>query len=65
IHPRYYEQITEPISMSNIKTLSQKPTHYQTLNHYRADWHLLFDNARQYNEPGSQIYKDAEYLQKV
>ncbi|KAJ7750115.1 hypothetical protein DFH07DRAFT_746429, partial [Mycena maculata] len=31
----------------------------------RADWHLLFNNAHQYNVEGSQIYEDTVYLQEV
>ncbi|KAJ7926373.1 hypothetical protein B0H13DRAFT_1862406 [Mycena leptocephala] len=63
--PDYYVHIKNPISMLCIKAWSQKPTYYQTLHEYRHDWHLLFENARQYNTPGSQIYEDAEFLQKV
>ncbi|KAF8149786.1 Bromodomain-containing protein, partial [Mycena galopus ATCC 62051] len=63
--PDYYEIIKNPISMLRIKTWSQKPMHYQTMEEYRDDWHLLFNNARQYNTPGSPIYQDAEFLQKV
>ncbi|KAF8176222.1 P-loop containing nucleoside triphosphate hydrolase protein [Mycena galopus ATCC 62051] len=63
--PDYYVLIREPISMSMIKSLSQKLTHYTTLTEYRAAWHLMFDNARQYNIEGSQVYKDADYLQTV
>ncbi|KAJ7912016.1 hypothetical protein B0H13DRAFT_1526169, partial [Mycena leptocephala] len=55
----------EPISMSMIKTLSQKATHYTTISEYRAAWHLMFDNARQFNADGSQVYEDADFLQKV
>lgn len=51
--------------MSNIKTLSTKVTHYTSIADYRADWHLMFSNARQYNIEGSQIYEDAVYLQEV
>lgn len=51
--------------MLRIKTWSQKPMHYQSIAEYRDDWHLLFDNARLYNRPDSQIYRDAELLQKV
>jgi hypothetical protein len=46
-----------------INTRSQKPMHYQTLAQYRDGWHLYFDNACQYNMPGSQIYQDAESIQ--
>ncbi|KAJ7429455.1 P-loop containing nucleoside triphosphate hydrolase protein [Mycena galericulata] len=61
----YYERIEKPISMSNIKTLSDKATHYTSIAEYRADWHLMFSNARQYNREDSQVYEDAVYLQEV
>ncbi|KAJ7435656.1 Bromodomain-containing protein, partial [Mycena galericulata] len=61
----YYERIEKPISMSNIKTLSDKATHYTSITEYRADWHLMFNNARQYNREDSQVYEDAVYLQEV
>ncbi|KAJ6613186.1 P-loop containing nucleoside triphosphate hydrolase protein [Mycena sp. CBHHK59/15] len=63
--PDYYQLILEPISMTMIKSLSQKATHYTTLEEYRKAWHLMFDNARRYNIDGSQVYEDADYLQKV
>ncbi|KAJ7171309.1 P-loop containing nucleoside triphosphate hydrolase protein [Mycena filopes] len=63
--PDYYELIKQPISMKIIKSLSQKPTHFTGLLEYRAAWHLLFANARQYNIEGSQVYEDADYLQEV
>lgn len=65
VFPDYYELIKEPISMKNIQKLSQKATHYTGLTEYRNAWHLMFDNARQYNIDGSVVYEDAEYLQKV
>jgi hypothetical protein len=63
----YYDVIPfdKAISIKNIKTCSQKPTYYETLADYRADWHRLFDNARTYNMPGSQIYTDADFLQTI
>ncbi|KAJ7794890.1 hypothetical protein B0H14DRAFT_2392165, partial [Mycena olivaceomarginata] len=54
-YPDYYVHIKTAISMLRIKAWSKKPTYYQTLHEYRHDWHLLFENARQYNTPGSQI----------
>ncbi|KAJ7022999.1 P-loop containing nucleoside triphosphate hydrolase protein [Mycena alexandri] len=65
VWPDYYELIKEPISMANIKTLSDKATHYTSVDEYRADWHLMFDNARQYNIESSQVYQDAVYLQEL
>ncbi|KAF8211169.1 Bromodomain-containing protein [Mycena galopus ATCC 62051] len=63
--PDYYELISEPISMTMIKSLSQKATHYTSITEYCAAWHLMFDNARQYNVDASQVYKDADHLQRL
>ncbi|KAJ7022235.1 Bromodomain-containing protein, partial [Mycena alexandri] len=63
-YPDYYQLIPNPISMLRIQAWSQKPMHYQTLAQYRADWHLLFQNARDYNMPGSRVFMDADFLQK-
>lgn len=38
---------------------------YETLDDLVADFTLMFDNACKYNEPDSQIYKDALLLQRV
>ena len=38
---------------------------YTTLEECQADLMLMFDNACKYNEPDSQIYKDALTLQNV
>ncbi|KAJ6456465.1 P-loop containing nucleoside triphosphate hydrolase protein [Mycena sanguinolenta] len=65
VWPEYYEQIKEPISMSNIKTLSEKASHYTNIDDYRTDWHLMFSNARRFNIEGSQVYEDAVYLQGI
>ncbi|KAJ7175485.1 hypothetical protein C8R46DRAFT_1030541 [Mycena filopes] len=61
-YPDYYQIIPNPISMSRIRVWVQKPL---TLAQYRDDWHLLFQNARDYNVPGSRVYEDANFLQKV
>lgn len=38
---------------------------YETLEDLVSDFILMFDNACKYNEPDSQIYKDALVLQRV
>ncbi|KAJ6577765.1 hypothetical protein B0H19DRAFT_1253076 [Mycena capillaripes] len=65
VWPDYYKLIKEPISMANIKTLSEKATHYTSIAEYRSDWHLMFSNAQQYNLDGSQVYEDAVHLQQI
>ncbi|CAG8756762.1 10601_t:CDS:2, partial [Dentiscutata heterogama] len=32
---------------------------------FRDDWHLMFNNARTFNEEASTVYNDAEKLQEV
>lgn len=63
-YPDYYEVIKNPIDMERI---SQKVKYgdYNNLDELVADFILMFDNACKYNEPDSQIYKDALLLQRV
>ncbi|BES94930.1 BAH [Nesidiocoris tenuis] len=63
-YPDYYEVIKKPI---NLEQISQKlkSSSYDGLDDLCADLVLMFDNACKYNEPDSQIYKDALALQKV
>lgn len=42
-----------------------KSSLYETLDKLVSDFVLMFDNACKYNEPDSQIYKDALILQRV
>ncbi|KAK6987847.1 hypothetical protein R3P38DRAFT_3374402 [Favolaschia claudopus] len=66
VWPGYYDIIKEPISMTNIKTLSEKPTHYTSIKQYRSDWNLTLDFPPQRARPikefdrsrilGDQIY---------
>ncbi|CAH1403720.1 unnamed protein product [Nezara viridula] len=63
-YPDYYEVIKKPI---NLEQISQKlkSSSYDGLDDLCSDLILMFDNACKYNEPDSQIYKDALTLQKV
>ncbi|KAL1139328.1 hypothetical protein AAG570_006314 [Ranatra chinensis] len=63
-YPDYYEVIKKPI---NLEQISQKlkTNLYEGLDDLFSDCILMFDNACKYNEPDSQIYKDALTLQKV
>lgn len=38
---------------------------YDSLDEVAADFMLMFENACKYNEPDSQIYKDALILQQL
>ncbi|XP_073978285.1 protein polybromo isoform X2 [Rhodnius prolixus] len=63
-YPDYYEVIKKPI---NLEQISQKlkANAYEGLEDLCSDFILMFDNACKYNEPDSQIYKDALTLQRV
>ncbi|XP_018906134.2 protein polybromo-1 isoform X2 [Bemisia tabaci] len=63
-YPDYYEVIKKPM---NLEIISQKlrSNTYDGLDDLVADLTLMFDNACKYNEPDSQIYKDALMLQRV
>ncbi|KAJ8910036.1 hypothetical protein NQ315_015241 [Exocentrus adspersus] len=63
-YPDYYEVICNPIDMEKIG-LKLRTNCYDALDDLVADFILMFDNACKYNEPDSQIYKDALVLQRV
>ncbi|XP_049837847.1 protein polybromo-1 isoform X3 [Schistocerca gregaria] len=63
-YPEYYEVIENPIDLKMIATKIQQ-NKYQTLNDLEKDLLLMTRNACQFNEPGSQIYKDAKALRKI
>ncbi|KAJ6614434.1 hypothetical protein B0H10DRAFT_1745639, partial [Mycena sp. CBHHK59/15] len=54
----------EPISIPHIKKYSLSK-HVKSTSEYSKLWHLMFDNARQYNTEDSQVYEDANILQGV
>ncbi|KRY78261.1 Protein polybromo-1 [Trichinella pseudospiralis] len=63
-YPDYYDVIKKPIDLQKIQSrimLGQ----YERLDALVADLALVFDNACKYNDPESQIYKDALMLQRV
>ncbi|XP_050428093.1 protein polybromo-1 isoform X2 [Adelges cooleyi] len=63
-YPDYYEVIKRPI---HLEVIAQKLKNnlYESLDDLAADFVLMFDNACKYNEPDSQIYKDALTLQRL
>ncbi|XP_054286185.1 protein polybromo-1-like isoform X2 [Macrosteles quadrilineatus] len=63
-YPDYYEVIKKPTNMESIAQ-KLKVGSYENLDDLVADFVLMFDNACKYNEPDSQIYKDALMLQRV
>ncbi|KAL3277952.1 hypothetical protein HHI36_013292 [Cryptolaemus montrouzieri] len=63
-YPDYYEVIKNPIDMEKIYH-KLKTNCYESIDELASDFILMFDNACKYNEPDSQIYKDALVLQRV
>ncbi|KAJ3156176.1 Protein polybromo-1 [Geranomyces michiganensis] len=61
--PDYDKVIAKPIGMNNIQARMDHGK-YKHLETFKVDFDLLFNNARTYNEPESQIFKDADFLQK-
>ncbi|KAJ7360053.1 hypothetical protein OS493_019144 [Desmophyllum pertusum] len=57
-YPDYYTLIKKPIDMAKINS-KLYGDQYQTLDDFMSDFQLMFDNACRYNEPDSQVYKDA------
>ncbi|XP_044019978.1 protein polybromo-1 isoform X3 [Aphidius gifuensis] len=63
-YPDYYEVIKHPMNMEKIAA-SLKNSLYDSIDDLVSDFILMFDNACKYNEPDSQIYKDALILQRL
>ncbi|KAJ8259784.1 hypothetical protein GJAV_G00173420 [Gymnothorax javanicus] len=63
-YPDYYAIIKEPI---DLKTISQRiqMSYYKNINAMAKDIDLLVKNAKTYNEPGSQVFKDANTIKKI
>ncbi|VEL35552.1 unnamed protein product [Protopolystoma xenopodis] len=66
--PSYYEFIKRPVEMQQVARLLVQ-SGYSNLgvgfDEFCADLFLMFDNACKFNEPDSQIYKDALTLHRV
>ncbi|XP_060766964.1 protein polybromo-1 isoform X6 [Neoarius graeffei] len=63
-YPDYYAIIKEPI---DLKAIAQRIQigYYKSVNHMFKDIDLLVKNAKTYNEPGSQVFKDANTIKKI
>ncbi|ROV90743.1 hypothetical protein VSDG_08303 [Cytospora chrysosperma] len=64
LNKEYYQTIANPIALDQIKR-NAKRKKYRNADELLADIDLMFENAMQYNEEGSDIYDDAVELQKV
>ena len=63
-YPEYYDVIESPIDLKMIATKIQN-NDYGGLLELEKDLLLMTKNACLFNEPGSQIYKNAKALKKV
>ncbi|KAJ9636172.1 hypothetical protein H2204_005444 [Knufia peltigerae] len=61
-YPAYFMAITDPIALDSIKKKSKRKK-YQSLEQFMKDIDLLYNNAKRFNEEGSEIYNDAVELQ--
>ena len=62
--PEYYDVIKKPVGLEKIGVRLKNGV-YETLEDLLSDMILMLDNACKYNEPDSQIYKDALTLQQI
>ncbi|XP_014669868.1 PREDICTED: protein polybromo-1-like, partial [Priapulus caudatus] len=63
-YPDYYQIITDPIDMKMIEAninSGKYAIEAAMVSHFK----LMFSNARHYNEEGSQVYRDADLLDRV
>ncbi|KAG0254129.1 hypothetical protein BGZ95_006125, partial [Linnemannia exigua] len=63
-YPDYYDEITKPIAIGDIEEKVDQGD-YPTLESFEKDVNQMFDNAKQYNAEGSDVYLDAEELQQL
>uniref|UniRef100_A0A3Q2SWH9 Protein polybromo-1 n=1 Tax=Fundulus heteroclitus TaxID=8078 RepID=A0A3Q2SWH9_FUNHE len=63
-YPDYYKVILEPMDLRTID-YNIRSDKYMTEDAMVEDMKLMFRNARHYNEEGSQVYNDADILEKI
>lgn len=63
-YPEYYAVIEHPIDLKFIANKIQTNS-YTSLNEIEKDLLQMVKNAQIFNEPGSQIYKDAKTLKRI
>ncbi|XP_041638497.1 polybromo 1, like [Cheilinus undulatus] len=63
-YPDYYKVILEPMDLKTIEH-NIRNERYSTEDSLMEDMKLMFRNARHYNEEGSQVYNDADILEKI
>ncbi|WBW73961.1 RSC-type complex ATPase Snf21 [Schizosaccharomyces osmophilus] len=62
LYPDYYSIIKAPIALDIIRK-HINGTYYKSLDAMISDFMTMFNNARTYNEEGSFVYEDANYMQ--
>ncbi|GAA99160.1 uncharacterized protein L969DRAFT_88258 [Mixia osmundae IAM 14324] len=60
----YYEVIKKPIAFLDIQAKLRDGS-YANLDAVRADFHRCFNNAKRYNQVGSDIYLTAQHLDRL
>ncbi|KAG2023767.1 SNF2-family ATP dependent chromatin remodeling factor snf21 [Coprinopsis cinerea AmutBmut pab1-1] len=63
-YPDYYQLISQPISLAQIRK-RYTGIHYKSVQQFKNDFLLMFNNARTYNQEGSWVYVDADEMEKV
>ncbi|XP_048343903.1 protein polybromo-1 isoform X3 [Sphaerodactylus townsendi] len=63
-YPDYYAIIKEPIDLKTVAQRIQNGS-YKSIHAMAKDIDLLVKNAKTYNEPGSQVFKDANAIKKI
>ncbi|XP_062400614.1 polybromo 1, like isoform X3 [Sardina pilchardus] len=63
-YPDYYQQIKQPVSLQQIRE-KMKNGEYEAVEQMDVDLNLMFENAKRYNVPNSNIYKRAHRLQQL
>uniref|UniRef100_A0A673AHJ0 Protein polybromo-1 n=1 Tax=Sphaeramia orbicularis TaxID=375764 RepID=A0A673AHJ0_9TELE len=63
-YPDYYKVILEPMDLKTIEH-NIRSERYASEETLMDEMKLMFRNARHYNEEGSQVYNDADILEKI
>uniref|UniRef100_A0A6B2LBA2 Bromo domain-containing protein n=1 Tax=Arcella intermedia TaxID=1963864 RepID=A0A6B2LBA2_9EUKA len=65
--PQYPLIINEPMDLRTVKMNlgKNRSRKFKTLKEFASKVRLVFDNARTFNQSGSQIYNDADYMSRL
>lgn len=64
LYPDYYVLIKHPLALDAVKKRMGNKT-YTAIREFLEDIHLIFSNARIYNEEGSIVYQDSVMLENL